>query len=227
MGRVRRSLRRRLTRGRPSFPSQPVSKVFGFDRGTPVDRYYIERFLQANRGDIHGRVLEIAERTYTERFGTDVEASEVLHVQEAPGATLVGDLQTGAGVPTDAFDCVIVTQTLQHVWDVPAAIRTLHIILSEGGVALVTVPGVSQISRYDMDRWGDFWRFTDMSVRRLFAEEFGDANVRVETHGNVASACALLQGFASQELGREQLDVRDQDYQVVLTARAVRGPAGV
>ena len=39
---------------------QPFSTVFGSDRGTCIDRYYIERFLAANSSDIHGRVLEVA-----------------------------------------------------------------------------------------------------------------------------------------------------------------------
>src|SRR5450759_3773496 len=35
--------------------TSPFSEVHGFDRGTPVDRYYIERFLDQHREDIHGR----------------------------------------------------------------------------------------------------------------------------------------------------------------------------
>ena len=37
----------------------PFSRRFGFDRGLPVDRYYIERFLVAHAHDVRGRVLEI------------------------------------------------------------------------------------------------------------------------------------------------------------------------
>jgi glycosyltransferase involved in cell wall biosynthesis len=39
----------------------PVSRVFGYDRGLPVDRYYIEGFLFHHANDIAGRVLEIAD----------------------------------------------------------------------------------------------------------------------------------------------------------------------
>src|SRR5258708_1276969 len=38
--------------------TRPISTSFGFDRGTPIDRYYIENFLGRNAGDIRGRVLE-------------------------------------------------------------------------------------------------------------------------------------------------------------------------
>ena len=34
----------------------PISKKHGFDRGTPIDRYYTESFLEAHQADIQGRV---------------------------------------------------------------------------------------------------------------------------------------------------------------------------
>ena len=59
----------------------PLSREFGYDRGQPVDRYYIEAFLAASSGLIRGRVLEIGDRSYTERFGGDrVTQSDVLNV---------------------------------------------------------------------------------------------------------------------------------------------------
>lgn len=205
---------------------EPVSRVFGFDRGVCIDRYYIERFLASESRCIGGRVLEIAENTYTRRFGGDrVTRSDVLHV--VPGnrkATLVGDLAGGEGLPDDAFDCVILTQTLQHIYDTRAVVRTLHRILKPGGAVLATFPGISQISRYDMDRWGDFWRFTTLSARRLFEEVFPPEGVRVESHGNVLVAVAFLHGLATRELEESELQHHDPDYPVLITLRATRPP---
>jgi len=48
---------------------QPVSRVFGFDRGQCIDRYYIENFLARCAQDIHGSVLEVANNAYTIRYG--------------------------------------------------------------------------------------------------------------------------------------------------------------
>lgn len=209
-----------------ALPQQPVSRQFGFDRGRCIDRYYIERFLECHESDIQGRVLEVAENTYTRRFGGDrVTQSDVLHA--APGnrrATIVGDLTDPRTLPEAGLDCVILTQTLQHVYDVRAAIGTLHRALRPGGVVLATVPGISQISRYDMDRWGDFWRFTTLSLQRLFAEAFGAANVAVEAHGNVAAATAFLHGLAVEDVGAEVLTAPDPDYQLLLTVRACKAP---
>jgi SAM-dependent methyltransferase len=184
---------------------KPISRVFGFDRGLCIDRYYIENFLAKHAEDIRGHVLEIGDDTYTRRFGGDrVARSDVLHVQEGnPKATIVADLTCADSIPSDTFDCIIFTQTLQFIYDVRAAIRHLYRILKPGGVLLATFPGISQISRYDMDRWGDYWRFTTLSARRLFEEVFPPGNVTVRAYGNVLAAVAFLHGLSAEELRRE------------------------
>jgi glycosyltransferase involved in cell wall biosynthesis/SAM-dependent methyltransferase len=202
----------------------PISQHFGFDRGQPVDRYYIDGFFSAHQEDIRGRVLEVGDPAYTRRFGGDrVVRSDVLHARPGnPEATLVGDLCSGEGIPAGAFDCVILTQVLPFVWDVPAAIATAKRALKPGGALLATAPGISQISRHDADRWGDFWRFTSQSFRRLFEEVFGPGQVEVLVFGNALSATAFLQGMAAHELRPAELDDRHPDYEVILAVRALR-----
>jgi hypothetical protein len=204
--------------------SKPVSRVFGLDRGQPIDRYYIEAFLHRHNSDIKGCVMEIGDSTYTNKFGgKKVIRSEILHAVEGnPKATLVGDLTTGKGIPEGFFDCMILTQTFLCIYDVHAAVVNSYSALKSGGVLLATFPGISQISRYDMERWGDYWRFTDASGRRLFGDVFGVENISVETHGNVLVACAFLQGFAVEELLQKELVFNDPDYQVLITVRAVK-----
>ena len=204
--------------------TSPISPVFGFDRGLPIDRYYIEDFLASHANDIAGRVLEIADSTYTDRFGgARVSKAEVLHVDaNAPGATIVGDLAHLSHVPADSFDCIVLTQTLQFIYELEPAIGHVHRVLRPGGVVLCTLPGISQISRYDMDRWGDFWRFTTCSARRLFESAFEPGNVTVEARGNVLASVAFLHGLAVSELTESELDDRDDDYQLILTVRAIK-----
>jgi len=223
MPRLRRFTRERRQVGLRR--AEPVSTQFGLDRGRPVDRFYIERFLAANRDLIRGRVLEVQERTYTDWFGTAVEHSDVLHAAPGnPEATLVGDLTTGAGIPPGAYDCIILTQTLPFIWDVRAAVRGTRTALKPGGTLLATVPGISQISREDMRDWGDWWRFTSASAQRLFEEEYGAPHVDVEPHGNVVAACALLYGLAQHELEGDELEGRQDDYEVIITIKAPRAP---
>jgi SAM-dependent methyltransferase len=202
----------------------PVSRIFGFDRGQPIDRYYIEQFLQQHQQDIQGRVLEIGDATYTHRFGgARVSQADVLHATpDNPQATLIGDLATGAGLPVETFDCVILTQTLLCIYDVKQALTHLYRILKPQGVVLATVPGISQISRYDLERWGDYWRFTSLAARRLFQEVFPEEHITVATYGNVLAAVAFLHGLAAHELQPQELAYHDPDYEVTIGIRALR-----
>lgn len=206
----------------------PISTLFGYDRGQPIDRYYIGNFLLQHKHDIHGRVLEIGDNTYTRKFGGNrVQHSDILHAIEGnSSATIVADLAQADNIPSNAFDCIILTQTLQFVYDLPAAVNHLHRILKPDGVLLATVPGISQISRYDMDKWGEFWRFTTQSAQRLFEKEFTDKNVEVKAYGNVLVAIAFLHGLAAEELKPEYFEYQDPDYQVLITVRAIKSKTG-
>lgn len=205
----------------------PISKVWGADRGKPVDRYYIERFLERCADGIRGRTLEVGTNTYTRKYGADrVIQSDVLHVAEdRPHVTIIADLVNGEGLPSDAFDCVILTQTLQVIYDVRAALRTVHRILAPGGCLLATVPGISKISRYDMDRWGHFWSFTTRSARRLLAETFSESDLQISAYGNVLATVAFLHGISATELSEEELQHIDPDYELLITVRALKSSA--
>lgn len=202
--------------------TQPISRKFGFERGTPIDRYYIEKFLQENRQFIKGDVMEIAEDTYTKKWGNDVEQSFIFHVSKLKGVTHVGDLTNKDTLPKNIADCFICTQTFNFIYRVQNAIEGALHILKSGGVLLATFPGISQISRYDMDRWGDYWRFTPLSAKYLFQEVFGRENVHVYSYGNVLSAISFLEGITYEELTQEELDVVDEDYPVIVAVRAVK-----
>jgi SAM-dependent methyltransferase len=254
LGRVPRRAVTRLT-GRPPAPGHvrlgdlrrpaPISRHYGMDRGLPVDRYYVEDFLRRHGGssgygggDIHGHVLEVGGDDYARQFGgwsgagaghpeSAITALDVLHADASnPVATIVGDLATGAAIPEDRFDCVICTQTLHVIYEVEAAIATLQRMLKPGGVALVTIPGITQTCRPDRDLWGDYWRFTTLSARRLFETAFAPEDVRVEAYGNVLASIAFLEGLAAAELRREELEPRDPDYEMLITVRAQRGLGG-
>jgi glycosyltransferase involved in cell wall biosynthesis len=206
----------------------PVSRRFGWDRGgLPIDRWYIERFLEEHANDIAGHVLEVRDDTYTRKFGGGrVTRADVLHVTDDPRATIVADLTCADQIPSESFDCIVLTQVLPFIADVGAAVRTLHRILRPGGVVLATLPGISQIIRYDMDRWGDYWRFTSLSARRLFECWFPHGDIQVAAHGNVLAATAFLYGLSSRELQQPELEHHDRDYEVLITVRAVRKGQG-
>ena len=127
------------------FDTVPVSAEWGFDRGTPIDRYYIGRFLEAHAADVRGRVLEVKSSDYTRRFDRGVVRADVLDIDpKNEQATIVADLTAADHVPAGLFDCFILTQTLQFIYDAPAAVRHAHRLLAPGGALLATVPVVSR-----------------------------------------------------------------------------------
>ena len=198
--------------------TRPLSDRWGYDRGTPIDRYYIEQFLASHRTDIRGRVVEIADLRYTERFGDAVADATVLDIDAGnPRANLIGNLGQPEGLPENAFDCAIVTQTLQFIFGLDAAVRGIHRLLAPGGVVLATVPSVSRIApSAGLD--GDFWRFTSASCRRLFGDVFG-SEVDVRSFGNMLVGVAFLLGMAGEELSTRELDDDDPYFPFLIAVR--------
>jgi SAM-dependent methyltransferase len=209
----------------------PIGRDFGYDRGTPVDRYYIEGFLARNAPDIRGRVLELASNDYTRRFGdARVERSDVLAVESNnPNATIIGDLGEEGTLPPAAFDCIIFTQALFYIYDVRRGLEMLHRALKPGGVLLTTVPGIGPMGDFPghperMDRWPWYWLFTVAGLRRLMEDRFGSDAVTTEAHGNIFTATASLYGLALEDLDRTDLNVDDPRYPVNIAARAIKRP---
>jgi SAM-dependent methyltransferase len=219
--------RRRLERlRRPAWlgtirRTTPLSDHWGRDRGTPVDRYYIERFLADECDAIRGRVLEVMNADYTERFGAAVERRDVLDIDPANEvATIVADLAAADSVPSDIFDCFILTQTLQYIYDVKAAVEHAHRILRPGGTLLCTVPVASRIARRHLE--SEYWRLTPVACSRLFGDVFAEGDVAVRSRGNVLAAVAFLVGMAAEELSARELERDDPFFPLVVTIRATK-----
>jgi SAM-dependent methyltransferase len=200
----------------------PVSVDSGGDRGQPVDRYYIEKFLAEHTEDVRGHVLDFADDSNARKFGgAKVTQVDVLNLTaDNPRATIIADLADGKQILSDTFDCILCTQVLFLIYDVHAAIATLYRILKPGGILLVTVPGVAhQICRTEK---ADYWRFTSLSIRRLFVEIFPMDHVEVKAYGNVLAAVAFLYGLAVEDLRRDDLQYRDPDYELSIVVRATK-----
>jgi len=199
----------------------PLCPDFGYSRGTPIDRLYIEHFLDEHAADIRGRVIEVGDDTYSRRFGGEkVSRQDVLHLHDsALEATVTGDLTKPDTLPSGAFDCIILTQTLQLIFDLPLAIEQLHGALRPGGVLLVTVPGITRIDRGEWkDSW--CWSFTEVSLRRTLSERFSADAISSSTYGNLLAATAFLHGAAVEDVNVPSLSIVDSSYPVIVAARA-------
>lgn len=196
---------------------QPLSERWGFDRGQPVDRYYIENFLARHSSAIGGRCIEVMNSDYTRRFGQDrVTHSDVVDINANNAkANIIGDLVDPDTLPAGQYDCFILTQTLSVIYDGRAVMRNCYAALKPGGTMLVTAACMCRYSPHPED----FWRLTDRSLTRLITDNTDCADFEVEAHGNLVTSTAFLMGMASEELTREELDLRDFRFPIVVAAR--------
>jgi SAM-dependent methyltransferase len=205
---------------------RPHRRHFGLDRGEPIDRFYIEKFLASYQDLIRGRVAEIGDGNYTRRFGGGrVERSDVIDINEKNDQrTMTVDLTKTPAAPADVFDCIICTQTVFEIRDYAATIRSLFRMLRPGGSLLATVPGITQSVRGEMlgGAGHDWWRFTARSACRAFAAVFPEEGLAIHTYGNVLAAAALLHGLVQDELTRDELEYHDPDYEVIIGIKATK-----
>lgn len=207
-----------------SHRTQPVSPLVGIDRGTPIDRYFIERFLERHAADFKGDVIEIKDREYTQRFGgSRVTRSEILDVnRENTMATMFDDIRTLASIPDKSVDCFIITQVLQYVDDLDAAARSIRRVLKVGGSALITVPTVGKLDGHEDKVAGHYWRLTSDSSRYIFSRTFAKDELQIESWGNARVGLSFLAGLAAEDLTQRELETHDPLYACGVCIRATR-----
>jgi SAM-dependent methyltransferase len=193
---------------------KPLSNCHGWDRGLPVDRHYIEGFLQARGRFVHGDVLEVRSATYTRRFGSDLDRVEVVDIDpHNREATLTVDLCVEGSLPANSFDCVIITQTLHFLPAPRQALKNMWDSLRPGGTILMTVPSLNRADSEAPE--SDYWRFTPVGLQRLLEETCPTARIEVEGHGNMLVSIATLLGLAVEELDGYELQAEDSDFPVI------------
>lgn len=201
---------------------QPVSRDMGWARGTPIDRRYIDAFLTEQQSLISGSAVEVAEARYIRQYGSNVRQQTILAPAEGIAhpdsrtAVLIADLAMPETVPEAQFDTFVCTQTYNFIYEARTAIASSRRLLREGGHLIGTVAGFSQVSRYDADRWGDYWRFSEAAVRRMLGEAF-DGEPITRVYGNALASQALIQGLAVEDLpDAALLDHEDPDYPIII-----------
>lgn len=203
---------------------RPISERWGRDRGLPIDRYYIEKFLNLNSKYIKGHVLEFGDDRYIRKYyNNKISQSDIININKEinPNTTIVGDIVNAPHIPSNMYDCIIFTQTLQFIYEYKKAIETLYRILRPGGVLLATFPGISQTSGTIWSRYW-CWSFTILSAEKLFNEFFLQENIEVNAFGNLICAASFLYGLSAEELTTKELDYHDPRYEIVITVKAIK-----
>lgn len=199
---------------------EPISGSFGFDRGTPIDRYYLRRFLRDEAAAIRGVVGEIGGSRYADELGGErVTRVEVIDIDaDNPRATLIADLARPGSLPLASFDCLVVLQTLQYTSPLDVAIETCLRALRPGGTLLLALPALAAHDPHvPLER--DYWRFVPPGVLSLLRAAAPDARCSVVGYGNLVAALAFLHGIGAEELRRVELEHVDARFPVVVCAR--------
>ena len=201
------------------FYNKFISNDYGDSRGTPITRFYIQHFFLNLIPFDWGNCLEFEDNRYIDHFGKNVAKNITFKLSNEYSKQdnfIYGDLTNFSILPKEKFDLIVCTNVLNFIFDVESAIKGIHKMLKKNGKCIVTVDGPSShISRYDMDRWGDFWRFTNLSAKRLFER----SNFKIEqstTYGNPYACSAQLNGFSIQDIDQSKLLPSEEDYQLLI-----------
>lgn len=194
---------------------RPFSDNFGFERGTPLDRYYLHGFLDRHRSLITGRVLEIQNSDYTRRFGQTVHAAHSIDIIPTFNPTYVCDLaQSGHVIPDATYDCFLLPNTLCVLRDIEGCLRHALRVIRPGGVILATTAALVPLT----GDAPDYWHLSAAGWREVAGRAWGRAgDFHIEAHGNCLAAVAAMLGLAHEELDPSELDVNDPRFPVLVT----------
>lgn len=98
------------------------------------------------------------------------------------------------------FDIIISTCTLAFTKNPFAAVKSYERILKPGGTLIGAEPFLMQISEWDYDEYGEYFRFTDLGLRQLISSSFkSPAIVKVAALGNRQTTLAQFHGLVLED----------------------------
>lgn len=193
---------------------RPFSNTYGWDRGTPVDRYYVDRFFERHSADITGDVLEIDRNDYTYRFGHDLRAVHSFDINPESNPTFLCDIAHCEDIlPSEAYDCVLLPCTLQHFRELELSLRNALRLVKPGGVILASAAALSRLDEVFLD----YWRFSPEGWRSFLPQVWPDCTIAVEGEGNCLPVIAMNLGLSLEELKPQELNYYDARFPLVTT----------
>ena len=191
---------------------KPFSNNFGLERGTPVDRYYVDRFFERHRAEITGDVLEIDRNIYSRRFGHDLRTVHSFDIEPKPDTTFACDLAHSENIlESEAYDCVLLPCTLSFFRELDFCLRNSLRVVRPGGIILASASGIIRVEDAD-----DLWRFTPFGWRELLQRAWPGCELVVESEGNCLAVTAFNLGLAHEELKQEELNYCDELFPVAI-----------
>ena len=200
-------------------------------RGTPVVRYYWERFLEERRDAFRGAGLEIGTVETLERMDAGLTSRDALDVsRHGPDVTVVADLSRADSLPAEAYDCLVVPFTFQFIYDVEAALYHAVRILRPGGRLLANFPCTDYYFPAGLEMFTGrpiylhHW-FTPLAVENLLRRVgLVSGDFTVEVYGNLLARVAYEMNVPAEELTARELAHRDPGHPLLICVD-VRRPA--
>ena len=192
----------------------PFSSTYGFERGTPIDRHYLNAFLATHHSLITGNVLEVQTDSYTHRFGRDVQRADTFDIVPSATVTYVCDFaHCERAIPDHAYDCLLLPNTLPHFLELEPALSNALRVVRPGGAILASAAGLLLLT-------GDvpeYWRLSPDGWRERLSTAWPGAALEIAGHGNCLTAVAAQLGLALEELTSAELDAYDPRFPVLTT----------
>lgn len=187
----------------------PFDPMFGFTRGTPIDRYYLDRFIERIRPEVRGAVLEIGgSRANRERYRFDAATEyRAMDIKRSPDVDLVGDVHDRGLIPPGTLDAIVIFNVLEHCARPWVVADNLRAWLRVGGKVFAMVPSVQRVHRQPKD----YWRPYPDGMEVLFSDF---ARCQLFVYGNPLTSVAAIMGIAAQELSADELDHVNIGYPV-------------
>ncbi len=197
----------------------PIERDFGSNRGKPLDRYYIEEFIEKNRSIIRGKVLEIGDDRYSKKYLDNSQINVLRGKNNRNYINHEGDLLDFNSLKSiGKFDTLILTNVINFIYEYDIAIKNIAKLITKDGKCLFSVSGLSGLSKFDNERWGDYWRFSEKSLYLSLKKHFH--NVEIDYFGNASVAAASILGIVTEDLPESTLKIKDYDYPVIIVAIA-------
>lgn len=179
---------------------KPFCNEFGFERGTPIDRYYLDKFISSIRHLVKGKVVEIGGAlSNREQYGFENTSTyDAVDLLSSPFVNICGDIHESNLLKPDYYDTILLFNVLEHCHTPQKVVDNIHNWLASSGYCLAIVPNAQRIHNNP----GDYWRILPDGMKTLF-QNF--AKVQVTTYGSPTSLIASYMGIAAQELTHDEL----------------------
>ena len=188
---------------------KPFCHEFGYTRGTPIDRVFLDVFIDTIRDQVYGATLEIGGRKEDKslyRF-QNAEPFETLDVEAGSGADHVGDAHCITLFRPGSWDSILAFNVLEHCERPWIVVSNFLYWLRPGGMAFCVVPNAQRLHRGPRD----YWRILPDAASSLFSDF---EEVTILRYGNLLTSQAAMSGIAAEEL-HYAMAYSDRDYPTV------------